>query len=454
MWKRFIVTVGALAVLSGCSDSQGATGPTGPTGPAGAPGPTGPTGSTGAVGASGAIGPTGATGAQGPQGPSGLTGPQGPAGAVGPAGAPGLVWRGDWNSSTAYTTGDAVARLGSSYVAITPSVNAAPPDPSKWGLLASQGVEGATGPAGQAGPTGPVGPQGDIGPQGPTGPQGDIGPQGLAGPQGVAGPQGPVGATGAQGLQGIQGPQGVKGLTWLGVWNSNATYAPDDAVVYLGSSYVAVSPTVGVIPDVGGWDLLASKGDQGPQGLQGDPGVQGPQGPVGPQGDIGPQGPTGPQGDIGPQGLVGATGAQGIQGPAGPTGPQGPAGSSGVAGVWDVSASDLTFATGPTSYVCATAGYTAGANETAIIVSRAGCIVSGGQMLTVRAGYRVGTDAPLGPAIGQQGSTGNRSVASVGTGTLALVQGTTYVFSTAVDVTATPLTGTCACQTVVQVVRQ
>jgi hypothetical protein len=318
MLKRIIVTVGALAVLSGCSDSQGATGPTGPTGPAGAPGPTGPTGSTGAVGASGAIGPTGATGAQGPQGPSGLTGPQGPAGAVGPAGAPGLVWRGDWNSSTAYTTGDAVARLGSSYVAITPSVNAAPPDPSKWGLLASQGVEGATGPAGQAGPTGPVGPQGDIG----------------------------------------------------------------------------------------------------------------------------------------PQGLVGATGAQGIQGPAGPTGPQGPAGSSGVAGVWDVSASDLTFATGPTSYVCATAGYTAGANETAIIVSRAGCIVSGGQMLTVRAGYRVGTDAPLGPAIGQQGSTGNRSVASVGTGTLALVQGTTYVFSTAVDVTATPLTGTCACQTVVQVVRQ
>jgi hypothetical protein len=125
-----------------------------------------------------------------------------------------------------------------------------------------------------------------------------------------------------------------------------------------------------------------------------------------------------------------------------------------MAGVWDVSGSELTFAAGSTSYACATTGYTAGTNETAIIVSRAGCTLSGGQTLTVRAGYRVTSDAPLGIAIGQQGSTGNRSVAGVGTGTLALVEGTTYVFSTAVDVTATALTGTCACQTVVQVVRQ
>ncbi len=202
-----VVVAGAL--LSACSNSgsTGPAGPTGPTGPAGTPGALGPTG------------PTGATGA---------------------AGLPGLVWMGAWNSATSYVAQDAVSHQGSSYVAIAPSVNVAPPDPSRWNLLASVGAQGAQGIQGNAGPQGLQGIQGLQGLQGAQGP---------AGPTGATGPTGPTGPAGTQGIQGIQGIQGQAG---------------------------AAGPT----------------------------GPTGPQGPTGPTGARGDVGPTGPTGTIGPAGVV------------------------------------------------------------------------------------------------------------------------------------------------------
>jgi hypothetical protein len=70
--------------------------------------------------------------------------PQGP---PGPPGAPGLVWRGAWESGTAYAIDDAVSFGGSSYVAIAPST-AQQPDlaPASWSLLALKGAAGPPGP--------------------------------------------------------------------------------------------------------------------------------------------------------------------------------------------------------------------------------------------------------------------------------------------------------------------
>ena len=78
------------------------------------------------------------TGTAGPAGPKGDKGDTGTAGATGP---PGLTWRGDWDSATAYHTGDVVASDGSSYVAVSPSTDGVPPGPN-WELLAAKGDPG------------------------------------------------------------------------------------------------------------------------------------------------------------------------------------------------------------------------------------------------------------------------------------------------------------------------
>jgi hypothetical protein len=280
-----------------------------------------------------------------------------------------------------------------------------------------------------------------------------MGPQGLAGPAGPAGPQGPAGATGAQGPKGDigpQGPQGLKGLTWLGNWSSSTHYAPDDAVAFNGSSYVAVTPTFGFDPLFGGWDLLAAKGDQG---IQGPAGPKGDTGAVGPAGPAGAMGPAGPKGDTGAVGPAGPAGAMGPVGPQGPTGPQGTPGTSGFVGILDTSADKLPVTAGVTTYLCPTPSVTAGANQAAIIITRAGCQLGGNSTFAVRAGYRVTTDKAIGAKISYQNPAHGAVAANVGTGTLALTPGATYVFTTAVDASS-PLPYTCACQTIVQIVGQ
>jgi hypothetical protein len=96
---------------------------------------------------------------------------------------------------------------------------------------------------------------------------------GSQGPQGVEGPAGPP------------GPVGPAGLEWRGAWNTNSSYAVDDAVGFNGSSWfciVEVTGTGNPNPEVDttSWALLAAQGAVGPQGVQGPTGPQGPSGVV------------------------------------------------------------------------------------------------------------------------------------------------------------------------------
>jgi hypothetical protein len=141
---------------------------------------------------------------------------QGIAGPIGPAG---LTWKGIWSATGAYVKDDVVGFNGASYFCLAPVSNSSTTptsDPTKWALLASQGVDGPQGPTGSAGATGPQGPIGLTGPQGPagaTGAQGLAGSDGATGPQGATGLTGATGATGATGPAGATGPQGPIGLT-------------------------------------------------------------------------------------------------------------------------------------------------------------------------------------------------------------------------------------------------
>jgi len=267
-----------------------------------------------------------------------------------------MTWRGNWDGAVLYAVDDAVVFDGSSYIAVESNAGSQPPA-AQWSLVASvgatgsQGAPGAKGDPGSQGVQGPAGPQGlpgTQGIQGPDGPTGATGPQGLPGPEGPTGLTGATGATGAtgpQGLAGPAGPQGERGMTWRGDWDGAVLYEVDDAVVFAGSSYIAVESNAASQPPAPAWNLLASVGEVGLQGAQGPQGPAGPQGLAGPQGIQGSPGPTGatgatgPQGLQGPTGLTGATGAtgpqglQGVQGPpglTGATGPQGPAGPTGT----------------------------------------------------------------------------------------------------------------------------
>jgi len=53
---------------------------------------------------------------------------------------------------------------------------------------------------------------------------------------------------------------------WLGTWSSATAYTPLDAVIYLGSSYVALLASTNVIPSASTsstWQLAAEKGVDG-----------------------------------------------------------------------------------------------------------------------------------------------------------------------------------------------
>ena len=173
---------------------QGATGATGSTGPRGPQGPQGPQGdagaaatvtvgsvTTGVVGSNASISnsgtsqqavlnftiPTGADGANGTAASVTVgtvtTGTAGtnasvsnsgdtssaildftiPRGDTGPTGD--IEWKGNWNTSTAYGTNEAVYYNGSSYVAVAPSTNVRPDtDTSKWNIMAQAGAQGGS----------------------------------------------------------------------------------------------------------------------------------------------------------------------------------------------------------------------------------------------------------------------------------------------------------------------
>lgn len=191
------------------------------------------------------------------------------------------------------------------------------------------------GPSASAGATGP---QGATGATGATG----IGVTGATGATGV-GTQGATGATGAS-VTGATGATGPRGLDWQGAWNSGQTYLVDDAVSYLGSSWVCIQMHSNQAPAVPSsyWDLLAEQGATGATGLLGQTGA------TGPQGNQGETGATGVSiiGQTGATGVTGATGPAGF-GFSGPTGPTGESGATGATGVGAIGMTGATGATGP-----------------------------------------------------------------------------------------------------------
>ena len=63
----------------------------------------------------------------------------------------------------------------------------------------------------------------------------------------------------------------VAKIEWKGAWASGTAYVLHDAVQYLGSSWVAKTSNTNKAPNTNpaDWDLMAQKGDIGPQGVQG-----------------------------------------------------------------------------------------------------------------------------------------------------------------------------------------
>ncbi len=302
---------------------KGPVGDQGPLGPMGPTGPQGPIGETGARGPEGPQGPQGIAGPQGPQGIAGIMGPQGsqgiigPQGPQGPEGPVGKTFDPDASGLTADRAAyDAEPKnfsfidtqLGIVYWKLSNDIGA-------WstGVTFGRGPQGLQGPQGPQGVVGPKGDIGNTGPQGLQGPQGVVGPKGDIGPTGATGgtgPQGPMGPTGPQGPIGATGATGSKGMIWRGSWSGATAYAINDVVFDNGWCFICVVAHQNIWPHswTGHWNVVAQRGDVGPQG------PQGPTGATGPQGNTGNTGATGPQG---PQGWTGAQGPQGPQGPAG-----------------------------------------------------------------------------------------------------------------------------------------
>lgn len=246
-----------------------------------------------------ARGAAGAAGAQGTAGAMGAAGPVGSVGAMGLQGPP-ASFSGGWSVGRAYAVGDAASYGGSSYVAVAANSGRQPDmSPAYWALLAQSGAAGVQGAAGIQGVAGPAG----VGAQGPTGAQGQTGVAGGAGPTGVTGL---TGSTGPIGVAGPTGAAGLAGMAYQGSYLSTKSYAMNDAVSYLGSTYLStVANNVGNAPDANPavWSVFAAAGSNGAAGTAGAAGVQG---------QPGVQGPVGSAGATGPGGAAGVNGAAGL----------------------------------------------------------------------------------------------------------------------------------------------
>lgn len=65
-----------------------------------------------------------------------------------------LKENGTWDGAVTYSAGAVVQHLGSSYVAVTASLNQSPPNVAFWSILAAQGTSGLPGPPGPPGTSG------------------------------------------------------------------------------------------------------------------------------------------------------------------------------------------------------------------------------------------------------------------------------------------------------------
>jgi hypothetical protein len=276
---------------------DGLQGDVGPQGPQGEPGPQGEMGLSGPKGDRGEIGPSGPMGPEGPQGPPGLKGPRGDTGEfliqrwkLGDEGVPGRIYV---YNERLYTTLE--------------KTNVRPPF-EPWDELRIRGTPGIglKGAQGERGADGPAGPQGEPGLawQGAWSDAtqyevGDAVEYNGSSYVAVANSLNDAPPSASWSLLASAGTGGGTGdsINWTGAWSNTTPYSVDDAVSYLGSSYICTSAhTNQAPPNASYWDVLASKGDQGDTGPQGDQGIQGIQGTQGIQGDTGATGPKGDEG--------------------------------------------------------------------------------------------------------------------------------------------------------------
>jgi hypothetical protein len=128
---------------------------------------------------------------------------------------------GGWLVGTSYALGTAVSYGGTSYVALMGNVGRQPDvSPAYWAVLAQGGASGAAGAAGAPGP---------------------------------------------------QGPAGAVGVNYRGTWTSALGYQANDAVVFGGATYLALTSSLGAEPDLfpAQWGMLAAAGVAGPSGPSG-----------------------------------------------------------------------------------------------------------------------------------------------------------------------------------------
>ncbi len=107
------------------------------------------------------------------------------------------------------------------------------------------------------------------------------------------------------------------------------------------------------------------------------------------------------------------------------------------------------------TYCGETSGYTPPTpGQVAILIVRAGCLLSPYATMRVEPGIRVGgASFNVGTPTDAQNASGTLSsmTANTGTGTYALSAGTEYFFSTAFRVNAA--SALCSCQTIVQIIQ-
>jgi hypothetical protein len=88
----------------------------------------------------------------------------------------------------------------------------------------------------------------------------------------AVGPQGGAGPAGADGADGPPGQSAILG-TWEGPWSASVQYPSLGMVQYQGSTYLNSSgffSPLGVPPSTSpAWELVAAKGEPGPQGASG-----------------------------------------------------------------------------------------------------------------------------------------------------------------------------------------
>jgi hypothetical protein len=180
---------------------------------------------------------------------------------------------------------------------------------------------------GVQGPVGPVGPRGfDTGTSGTSGTSGTAGTSGTSGTSGISGTSGSSGLSGTSGVSGSSGTSGISGtsgldgtffgssgtsgssgisIDWRGQWTLT-TYNINDAVSYLGASWISTINGNINTPGGVGWDLLAQSGTSGVSGTNGTDGVDGTSGTSGLTQDVSYFATTGSNTFIGNQTISGS----------------------------------------------------------------------------------------------------------------------------------------------------